>query len=120
MRGRWRGLLVGVLLATVGACGQAASSCPDDEPAACPSPAPSFSGQVQDIFARKCDACHAPGGVESSKPFVTYAQISPRDTRLSIESRIVSCNMPQAGAPQLTEDERLALLGWLVCGGPNN
>ncbi len=100
-------------------CG-AADSCPNDEPAACPSPAPSFSGQVQAIFQTKCGACHAPGGVKADTPLLTYAQVSPAGTRTSILTRIERCEMPQAGAPQLTPAERAALLGWLVCHGPNN
>jgi mono/diheme cytochrome c family protein len=127
---RRRGLIAGVsaatglalawlALATGGAaCG--GSSCPNDEPAACPSPAPSFSGQVQAIFQTKCGTCHGPGGVKATRPLLTYAQISAGGTRLSVQSRNVNCEMPQAGAPPLTPDERRALLAWLVCGGPNN
>jgi mono/diheme cytochrome c family protein len=101
------------------ACGPG-DTCPNDEPASCPSPIPSFSGQVQAIFETKCGACHAPGGLKADTPLLTWAQISPPLTRTSVLVRIVRCEMPKAGAPPLTEDERLALLGWLVCGGPNN
>jgi mono/diheme cytochrome c family protein len=101
-----------------GGCGPG-DTCPDDEPASCPSPIPSFSGQVQAIFQAKCGACHAPGGMKADTPFLTYAQIKP--ARTSILVRIERCEMPKAGATPLTEDERLALLAWLgICGAPNN
>ena len=82
-------------------------------------PAPSFSGQVQAIYRAKCQDCHAPGGTEATKPFTTLAQIKaePLSTMLG---QVYNCVMPQAGAPQLTADERQALLAWLVCEEPNN
>jgi uncharacterized membrane protein len=114
------GLVAGVALCALVACGDGGTggSCPDDQPAACDGAPASFASVVQPIFQSKCDTCHAPGGVKADKPFVTYAQISA--ARLSIQSRVVTCQMPQAGAPQLTPDERAALLMWLVCKGPNN
>jgi len=35
-------------------------------------------------------------------------------------TQVYSCRMPQPGAAPLTEAERAALLGWLVCGAPND
>jgi uncharacterized membrane protein len=111
-------LLVCAALAGVVACGDPADQCPNDQPESCPSPAPSFSGEVQAIIQSRCAACHAPGGQESTKPLLTYAQIY--NLRTTILGQVSSCRMPLAGAPQLTPEERLALMGWVVCGSPNN
>jgi hypothetical protein len=116
----------GLLLSALGLAGGGSGcgpgdTCPNDEPTSCPSPIPSFSGEVQAIFLHKCGACHAPGGMKADKPFLTYAQISPEATRTSILVRVERCEMPKAGATPLTEEERLVLLAWVgVCGGPNN
>jgi hypothetical protein len=121
VRGRPALPLHAALLAAVLACGPAdpATSCPRDLPMSCPVPAPSFSGQIQAIYQAKCQACHAPGGQESTKPFTTLAQIraEPLSTMLG---QVYNCVMPKAGAPPLTPDERQALLGWLVCMEPDN
>ena len=102
-------------------CGPAErpASCPSDLPPACPTPAPSFSAEVSTIYRTKCEACHAPGGQEANKPFTTLAQIhaEPLSTMLS---QVYNCVMPLATAPELTTDERQALLGWLVCMEPDN
>jgi uncharacterized membrane protein len=95
-----------------------AISCPNDQPAACPSPEPSFSGQVAAIIQSRCAVCHAPGGQEPTRPFQTYAQISAQ--RGPILNQVSTCRMPLAGATPLTDEERQALLGWLVCRAPDN
>jgi hypothetical protein len=117
------GGVLGVLLGGLGLAGGGAGcgpgdTCPNDEPASCPSPIPSFSGEVQAIFLHKCGTCHAPGGMKADTPFLTWAQIKP--ARTSILVRVERCEMPKAGAAPLTDEERLALLGWLVCEAPNN
>jgi uncharacterized membrane protein len=105
-------------LGGAGACGAPTETCPNDQPQSCPSPAPSFAGEVQGIIQSGCATCHAPGGQESTKPLVTYMQIY--NLRTTILAQVSSCRMPLAGAPQLTPDERVALMGWVVCGSPNN
>jgi hypothetical protein len=104
------------------ACGPAAppASCPRDLPMSCPMPEPSFAGEVQAIYQTKCQpACHEPGGVEPNKPFTTLAQI--RTEQLStMLGQVYNCVMPLAPAPPLTDEERQALLGWLVCKEPDN
>ena len=121
VRGRPVLSLCAALAAAALSCGGAdvPASCPRDLPMACPTPMPSYSGQVQAIFAAKCVTCHAPGGQESSKPFTTFKEIllEPLSTMLS---QVYNCVMPLATAPQLTDDERAALLGWLVCREPDN
>jgi hypothetical protein len=116
-------LLCAGLAAAGVACGPAApaTSCPtNDLPATCPTPAPSYAGEVQAIFQAKClPGCHEPGGMEATKPYTTLAQIlqEPLQTMLI---QVLSCNMPKAPSPGLTADERKAMLGWFECMRPNN
>ena len=98
---------------------EAADECPDDVPAACPSPEPSYANDVAPIFARRCAPCHFPGGIEvATHDFSKYDVI--HDQKGAILGQIHACLMPppDAGAP--TPDERAALLGWIVCGAPQN
>ena len=66
----------------------------------------------------RCGACHAPDGVEASRPFQTYEQIYPQ--RTNILTQLHACLMPPADQPQPTAAERGILFGWLVCGAMNN
>ncbi len=103
----------------LGGCGVASpAACPADLPAACPSPAPSFDGSVHDVIVRRCAICHGPNGENPGRPLETYEQIVPQ--RSEMLSQVYACRMPPPGAAPPTESERLALLGWLVCGAPNN
>jgi uncharacterized membrane protein len=99
------------------ACGGPDVSCPNDS-LACPSPAPSYSTSVSAIFQNRCLSCHSPGGQAASKPFTTYQEVY--SNRSAILNQVYACRMPLAGAPQPTLQERTQLLGWLVCGAPNN
>jgi hypothetical protein len=101
-------------------CGPAGegATCPNDLPAACPSPAPSYAAEVGAIIQTRCASCHAPGGQEASMPLVTYEQIQRRSA--SMLTQVYACRMPKAGAPPLADAERKALLEWLVCRAPNN
>ncbi len=73
---------------------------------------------MQAIVQSRCASCHAPGGLEATKPLLTYTQAY--NLRTTILAQVSSCRMPLAGAPQLTPEERQALMGWIVCGAPNN
>jgi mono/diheme cytochrome c family protein len=127
--GAMRGPVAFGLVAVLAAAGAAAgcgspdaTSCPRDLPASCPTPAPSYSGQVAAIIHDKCGACHVPGGVEAKTPLETYAEVLRLRTPSgnAILDQVYNCVMPQVGAPQLTSDERQALLTWCVCDDPNN
>lgn len=91
-------------------------ACPDDLPGACPSPAPRWTGQVDAIVAAKCTSCHQPGAQAPSPTFHTYTLAVAAAQR--IEMQVYGCRMPLGTAPQLTTDERAAILGWVVCGMP--
>jgi hypothetical protein len=82
----------------------------------CPSPAPSYSGQVSQIITNRCLPCHGPGQQEASVPLSPWSEVNHRFS--DVLSQVYSCRMPQdAGLPA---DERKAMLGWLVCMAPNN
>ena len=95
-----------------------ATSCPNDLPGACPSPAPSYQSDVAPVIMQKCVSCHSPGGQSSDRPLQTYAEVFA--LRTSVLTQVYGCLMPPVGSPQLTPSERAAILGWLVCGAPQN
>lgn len=98
----------------------AAPACPHDLPASCPSPAPSWSadGGVQGIVNERCVPCHQPGGLAFDRPFTTYAGVYK--IHGDVLSQVYSCYMPPPDAGALDDAQRQALLGWLVCGAPQN
>jgi hypothetical protein len=80
--------------------GSDAGGCPNDLPASCPSPPPSYKNQVAAIIESRCVLCHNP------------------QTMLD---QVYHCMMPPLdGGTMLPESERVALLGWLVCNAPDN
>jgi hypothetical protein len=113
---RTRALAMSVA-AALAACGTDAT-CPKDMPTTCPTPTPSYANDVAPIFATYCNDCHSPTGQAPDRPFQTYAEIFAR--RTSVLSFTYGCQMPPAAFPQPTEEERVTLLGWLVCNAPNN
>jgi hypothetical protein len=95
------------------------SSCPDDRPTSCPNPAPSYAGEVSGIVSGYCAYCHGPNEIAvTAGQFTTYDQIYK--DRQAILDQLVLCRMPADGGLPLPEEKRTALLGWLVCGAPNN
>jgi hypothetical protein len=107
-------------------CGGAAKApdmgidCPNDLPSACPTPAPSWDadGGVSALIADHCVECHRAGGLAFDKPFSDYAHVY--QYRSAILNQVYSCYMPPPDAGTLASSERRLLLGWLVCGAPNN
>ena len=93
-------------------------ACPNDLPASCPSPAPSYQTTVAPIINVRCVTCHSPGGQEASRPLQTYSQVYSE--RSAVLNQVYACNMPPGTAAKPTEQEREALLTWLVCGAPQN
>jgi uncharacterized membrane protein len=102
------------------ACGgpRTNESCPNDLPPSCPSAAPSYQAAVSPIINLRCVTCHSPGGQEASRPLQTYSQVYSE--RSAVLNQVYACNMPPGSAAQPTAQEREALLGWLVCGAPQN
>lgn len=95
-------------------------SCPNDLPAACPSSGePSYATTIQPILRSRCRSCHsAEGEAGTTHVFDSYAEVFAE--RRVVLSQVFACAMPPVKADQLSEEERAALLAWLVCGAPNN
>ena len=109
-------LLAPAIVMGAGACAgdPAPAVCPNDAFDACPSSAPTFSGDAAPIIGAHCAKCHVPGGKAEKFPFETYEQIGPfaGDMKLQLET----CEMPQAPEPPLTPAQRQAMFGWIACG----
>ena len=100
------------------ACTTNEASCPADEPASCPSPVPSYANDIAPLIQRYCvGPCHYPGG-PGSTAIATWSDIEGRVT--TVHEQIYQCLMPMPGNPKPTEEERVTLLTWFVCGAPNN
>jgi hypothetical protein len=94
-----------------------AGTCPNDVPVSCPTPAPTYSGDAAPVLRKYCTSCHSPDGV-AGYDMTTYATAFAQ--RSEILDQVDECIMPTAGNPSPSESERLALLGWLVCGAPDD
>lgn len=97
--------------------GGTGGGCPNDLPASCPPGAAEYAATIAPLISSKCMPCHAPGG-EGGRELDTYATVS--GVKSTVLTQVYGCRMPPAGATPLTEAEREELLGWLVCGAPNN
>ena len=115
---------LGVLVAALAAaCSNGASSsgtgggCPDDLPASCPANAAGYHATIAPVLAESCGACHEPGG-----PSVHYLQTYAEVSALAgpVLDQVYACKMPPAGYPALSPAARADLLGWLVCGAPDD
>jgi hypothetical protein len=108
------------LAATALSCGgpRTDASCPNDLPASCPATVPSYQATVSPIINLRCGSCHSPGGQEASRPLQTYSEVYSE--RSAVLNQVYACNMPPTTAARPTTQEREALLGWLVCGAPQN
>jgi hypothetical protein len=103
-----------------------AACMPLNPPATCPSPPPSYKGEIQFIVADYCAQakCHAPGGAESVHDFTTYQGVF--DDHLTFAEQLAMCpssssGMPPLGYPQPTAAQRLDLITWAsVCKAPDN
>jgi uncharacterized membrane protein len=90
--------------------------CHVELPTECPEPAPRFA-DVEPIFHERCGGdCHtgAPGG---EWPLDTYRHIA--DWNDVVRDELRSCAMPPLDAGvTLTDEERHAILTWILCGFP--
>jgi hypothetical protein len=93
------------------------SACPADLPASCPAGAAGYKASIAPIVAASCAPCHAPGGT-SVHYLQTYAEISA--LRGAVLDQVYACKMPPEGSLPLTAAQRDDLLGWLVCGAPDD
>jgi hypothetical protein len=78
---------------------------------------PSYSKDVAPIISAHCLKCHSGAG-PGIGDFRTYLAVF--GSKGAITNQFYSCRMPPDGEPRPTAEERALLLGWLVCGSPNN
>jgi uncharacterized membrane protein len=83
-------------------------------PTSCPSPQPHFAADVFPIFQTSCQTCHLPDGSGSVRLFLDYATI--REAVTTITMQVAQCRMPPADGPQITDEQRAAIVGWVRCG----
>jgi len=120
-------LAAGALGAALPACGESGAEqpavvddCPNDLPTDldCSTAAPHYSTVVSRIVTERCLGCHFERNPFSSQEFVDYDDIFA--ARRTMLTRVYGCDMPPPEAPELTAEERGALLKWFVCGAPQN
>ncbi len=92
-------------------------ACPSDLPASCPPDAAGYKATIAPLITAKCGVCHSVGG-----PSVHYLQSYDEVYALrgAVLDQVYACKMPPVGYPPLTSTERQELLGWLVCGAPDD
>jgi hypothetical protein len=85
----------------------------------CPTTVPSFASDVLPILDAKCNGCHT-GALGEPWALTNHADVEA--WALSINIDLTRCTMPpaDAGTGDLTKTELNAVLGWIVCGAPNN
>jgi hypothetical protein len=91
--------------------------CTVTAPTVCPDPAPRYP-DVAPIFEERCAPCHygAPGGPWSLRQ---YQQVA--DWYDTVRDHMINCTMPPVEylpLLPLTNDERVAILTWILCGLP--
>jgi hypothetical protein len=88
-------------------------ACTVQPPTVCPDPPPHYP-DVQPIFERACVPCHQglPGG---NWPLLQYSHVA--DWQDVIRAHMIACTMPppDAGVP-MSDEERVAILTWILCG----
>jgi uncharacterized membrane protein len=84
----------------------------------CPTPAPSYTGEVSTVIHDRCVTCHFPGSTLAPIDLSTYAAVRARQGL--VLGQVYVCNMPPRTATPLSEDERTVLIQWLQCGAPDN
>lgn len=92
-------------------------SCASDLPQSCPTITPSYKSDIQPILQSYCLSCHGPNGA-AGYDMSTYARVAAQQS--AILDQVYGCLMPTANYAQPSLEQRLTLLGWLVCNAPNN
>jgi hypothetical protein len=91
-------------------------ACTVTAPTACPNP-PVRYADVVPVFKRCADACHDGKVVGGPWPLIDYEHVA--DWYDAVRDQILTCAMPPADAGiTLTDDERMLILNWVVCGVP--
>jgi hypothetical protein len=106
----------------------ATTSCVNETPAACPDAAPSYAANVVPVVQVHCYECHADAGVEQSGSGIDLGSYEGLwHERGAVTTQLSECAMPPAMAADgmappvpTTAVERATILGWVVCGAPDN
>jgi len=85
---------------------------------ACPTPAPTFSGDVLPLMNARCGNCHSHDNDAGLWPLDDWQTIS--DWQSTILDVLRSCNQPPPTVQPLMRSEREAIEGWIMCGAQNN
>jgi hypothetical protein len=94
----------------------ATASCPDAYPAVCPDAAPSFAAQVEPLIHTHCTVCHGAG--QQVPLLQSHTDIMAAGSRIFGQLHI--CKMPPPPQAPLAEEDRQAIMAWLVCGALDN
>lgn len=74
---------------------------------------------IKPIIDAKCVTCHTTGAIQGD--FTDFNILKTKIDAGSFKNRVfIQKDMPQAGSPQLTEEELGKLKCWLDQGAPNN
>jgi hypothetical protein len=95
------------------------ATCLGTPPKSCPATVPSYKTDVIPVLTAKCNNCHVGG--RGPWPLTNHTDIV--DWLPQIQSDVEHCSMPPTnldGGVALTAEERELLLGWALCGAPNN
>ena len=121
-------LLAAVLITGAG-CRQPAQGSPDggttedagallctvQAPTVCPAPPPHWP-DVSPIFQRRCVMCHN-GMIGGPWPLMQYSHVA--DWFDVVRAMLLDCSMPPPDAGvTMPDEERVAILTWLLCGYP--
>ena len=102
----------------------AGAACPSIGPTTCPEDGgaiPSYDAQVAGIVESYCTPCHAPGGAEDSLLLVDYSgERGLKANYLEALGQVQACTMPNPPSAPLPDNDKVALVTWLVCGAPDN
>ncbi|MCW3103221.1 MAG: cytochrome c [Bacteroidetes bacterium] len=80
----------------------------------------SYSADIAPIMTDYCISCHTAGG-SGTGDFTTYTELKQKADNGSLKNRVVDLkDMPQAGSPTISEDQRKMINCWIKQGAPNN
>jgi uncharacterized membrane protein len=80
----------------------------------------SYSAQIAPLVTTYCNGCHVAGG-PGSGDFTSYAGLKLKADNGTLKNRVVDLkDMPQAGSPTLSDDERNLIRCWIAQGAPEN
>lgn len=91
-------------------------SCPFSPPSACAHPDRGFAA-IAPLIERACVSCHDGDGTDPDAPWplTTYEDVA--DWADLVRNDISNCAMPpQDSGIGLSNDERLAIVDWILCG----